>query len=140
MKSHLVVLSLGLLAGGGLVHFVVGDKSRVYVSQLEARLEEKKSQERVRSVLLEKLLEERTQKSFSGSGELVLVNPKSVAERHQCIAMWYGDAHMTITNLSEHTGHDFGPVWNQRSPVEILEEQLAFWRGFMKETARLESE
>ena len=55
-----------------------------------------------------------------------------------CIAAWYASEVSTIENLGRHTGHKFGPVWNRRSPIEILEEELEFMRGFLAVPMRLE--
>jgi hypothetical protein len=73
----------------------------------------------------------------SGYG-LILTDPDSVQQRHMCIALWYAD--FAGKSFGRHVGHEFGPVWNQRSPVEILEEHLEFMKKFMADTERLEKQ
>ena len=74
---------------------------------------------------------------FDGYG-LILTDPSNLTQRDMCIAAWYASEMATINNLERHTGHKFGPVWNRRSPIEILEEELEFMRGFMAVPMRLE--
>ena len=68
---------------------------------------------------------------------LLLADPTNLIQRDVVIAMWYMNESQTVNYLRVNTGHEFGPVWNQRSPVEILEEQLAFWKKYLAESARL---
>ncbi len=74
---------------------------------------------------------------YDGNG-LILTDPNSVQQRHMCIAAWYEE--YSVENFGRHTGHEFGPVWNRRNPIMILEEQLEFMKEFMAETDRLEME
>ena len=71
---------------------------------------------------------------------LLLTDPTDLSQRDMCIALWYTYESATVDILGVTTGHKFGDVWNRRSPVEILEEQLDFWRDFQAESARLEKE
>jgi len=71
---------------------------------------------------------------------LLLTDPTNLSQRDLCVAMWYSNEVKTVDYLRVNTGHEFGDVWNQRSPVEILEEQLVFWKGFFAESRRLELE
>jgi len=74
---------------------------------------------------------------YDGYG-LILTDPNSVQQRHMCIAAWYEE--YSVENFGRHTGHEFGPVWDRRNPIMILEEQLEFMKEFMAETDRLEME
>ena len=74
---------------------------------------------------------------FDGYG-LILTDPSDFTQRDMCIAAWYASEVSTIENLGRHTGHKFGPVWNRRSPIEILEEELEFMRGFLAVPMRLD--
>ena len=69
---------------------------------------------------------------------LILTDPNSVKQRHMCIALWY--AEYSVESFGRHVGHKFGPIWNRRSPVEILEEHLEFMKKFMADTERLEKQ
>jgi hypothetical protein len=64
------------------------------------------------------------------------------SQRDVCISMWYFDIWRVLDNLEQRTGHKFeknvGKV--HAGPVEILEEQTAFMRGFLDETERIASE
>ena len=71
---------------------------------------------------------------------LLLTDPTDLTQRDVCIALWYVHQHQVVDLLSVNTGHEFSPVGVGRSPVETLEEQLAFWREFQAESARLELE
>lgn len=73
----------------------------------------------------------------SGYG-LILTDPNSVKQRHMCIALWYAD--YSVESFGRHVGHEFRPVWNRRSPVEILEEHLEFMKKFMADTERLQKQ
>jgi len=76
---------------------------------------------------------------FQGNGYgLILKDPNDVTQRHMCIALWYGS--FDEETFGRAVGHKFGPVWNKRHPVEILEEHLAFMKEFMATTERLERE
>jgi hypothetical protein len=70
----------------------------------------------------------------------LLTDPTDLTQRDMCVALWYAYQNQTNDILAETTGHEFGLVGNRRSPVEILEEQLDFWRDFQAESARLELE
>lgn len=69
--------------------------------------------------------------------ELILKDPEDLIQRSLCVSFWYGDMYVLVDNLERHTGHQFGPVWKFRSPVEILEEQLSFWEDFMQKTEEI---
>lgn len=77
---------------------------------------------------------------FDGGGKArILTDPGDLALRDRCIARWYVAQAFVVEELKSDTGHKFGPVWNRRSPVEILEELLAFMREFQAESERLEA-
>jgi hypothetical protein len=65
----------------------------------------------------------------------------NVFQRDACISVWYLDMNTVVDNLELHTGHKFekqvGKVY--ASPVEILEEQAAFFKSFEEETRRNEA-
>ena len=67
----------------------------------------------------------------------LLTDPTDLTQRDICVALWYAYQNQTNDILAETTGHKFGLVGNRRTPVEILEEQLAFWREFQAESTRL---
>jgi hypothetical protein len=45
-----------------------------------------------------------------------------------------------VVALEQGTGHRFGPVYNRRHPVEILQEQLDFMKEFMDTTEKISRE
>jgi hypothetical protein len=69
---------------------------------------------------------------------LLLKDPDDLVQRDMCIAMWYAYESATIDALGRHTGQRFGPVYNVRSPVEILEEELQFMKEFEAKSTELE--
>jgi hypothetical protein len=70
----------------------------------------------------------------------LLTDPTDLTQRAMCVALWYAYQNQTNDVLAEATGHEFGLVGSKRTPVEILEEQLSFWRDFQVESGRLISE
>jgi len=68
---------------------------------------------------------------------LLLTDPTNLTQRDMVIAMWCSNEDRTVKYLRANTGHEFGPISNQRTPVEILEEQLVFWKEFLAESKRL---
>ncbi|MCP5537309.1 MAG: hypothetical protein H7A51_13895 [Akkermansiaceae bacterium] len=69
-----------------------------------------------------------------------LMNMKDLSERALTISFWYHDQGTVVENLELHTGHKFnkkvGKIY--ASPIEILEEQLAFMKKFAAESDRIE--
>ena len=66
------------------------------------------------------------------------MNMKDPAQRDMCISFWYLDMAQVVENLELRTGHKFTPVAKVKaSPIEILEEQLAFMKKFEIETEKL---
>jgi hypothetical protein len=70
---------------------------------------------------------------------LLLTDPTDLTQRDMVIAMWYSNEDRTVKYLQKNTGHKFAPVSNQRSPVEVLEEQLVFWKEYLAESKRLKT-
>jgi hypothetical protein len=60
-------------------------------------------------------------------------------QRDLCVSLWYCDMSTLVDNLELHTGHKFKKQVgkNYASPVEILEEQAAFFQRFQEETQRI---
>ena len=59
-------------------------------------------------------------------------------QRDICISYWYLGMRSVVSALEIQSGHKFKPVAKlSAGPVEILEEQAAFMRGFLAETRRL---
>lgn len=61
-----------------------------------------------------------------------------ITRKHMIIALWYGGQDMGNYYLGLETGHKWGPVWNRRSPISILEEQTDVMRTFLADLHRLE--
>ena len=63
---------------------------------------------------------------------------KDPVQRDLCIAEWYMHQGGVVAALERETGHRFGPVYNRRHPVEILQEQLDFMKEFMATTEKMD--
>lgn len=61
-----------------------------------------------------------------------------VARKHMIIALWYGAQDMGNYYIGLETGHKWGPVWNRRSPISILDEQTDVMKAFLADLRRLE--
>jgi len=68
------------------------------------------------------------------------MNMKDQFERDLCISFWYMDMFTVVKNFELHTGHRFSKKLGKMyaSPVEILEEQLAFMKVYFAESDRME--
>ena len=126
---------VGLALGGGGVYFGLQGNSEssavVQVDSEHTATAHENSTKRATDPF------ESGENDSSGYG-LILTDPNSVKQRHMCIALWY--AEYSVESFGRHVGHEFGPIWNQRSPVEILEEHLEFMKKFMADTERLEKQ
>lgn len=71
-----------------------------------------------------------------GYGQMDMTDP---SDRDLCISFWYSDMRVVVENLELHTGHKFDKKLGKlyASPVEVLEEQIAFMEGFLAETKRI---
>jgi hypothetical protein len=55
------------------------------------------------------------------------------------LQLWYG-YHPGIEDIGKETGHKWGPIWNRRNPLGILEEETAVMKGFLADLWKLETE
>ena len=130
-----------------IVATVIGSLLGAFTTYLVLDRANQSSVESVGSTTSENNPESKTEDPFADSvdepdnyNRLILTDPTDLTQRDMCIALWYTYESATVDSLGVTTGHIFGDVWNRRSPVEILEEQLDFWREFQAESARLEIE
>jgi hypothetical protein len=61
-----------------------------------------------------------------------------ITRKHMIIAIWYGSQEAGNYFLGLDMGHEWGPRWNRRSPLLILEEQTEVMRKFSEELRKLE--
>ena len=61
-----------------------------------------------------------------------------ITRKHMIIALWYGGQDLGNYYLGLETGHKWGPIWNRRSPISILEEETDVMRAFLADLRRLE--
>lgn len=63
-----------------------------------------------------------------------------ITRKHMIISLWYTDqAHGTYW-VGREMGHTWGPVWNRRSPLSILDEQTRVMEKFLADLRKLETE
>jgi hypothetical protein len=61
-----------------------------------------------------------------------------IIRKHMIMQTWYGSQDAGNYFLGRDTGHEWGPRWNRRSPLLILEEQTEVMREFLKDLRKLE--
>ena len=61
-----------------------------------------------------------------------------ITRKHMIIQIWYGSQEAGNYFLALDMGHEWGPRWNRRSPLLILEEQTELMSKFLKDLRKLE--
>lgn len=61
-----------------------------------------------------------------------------ITRRHLMISIWYADQAIGSYYIGREMDHDWGPRWNRRSPLSILEEEVGVMRKFLETTRNLE--
>ncbi len=61
-----------------------------------------------------------------------------ITRKHMIIQIWYGSQAAGNYFLALDMGHEWGPRWNRRSPLLILEEQTEVMSKFLKDLRKLE--
>lgn len=61
-----------------------------------------------------------------------------ITRKHMIIQIWYGSQEGGNYFLGLDMGHEWGPRWNRRDPLLILEEQTEVMRKFLKDLRKLE--
>ena len=61
-----------------------------------------------------------------------------ITSRHLMTAVWYSNQELGNYYIGRTMDHEWGPRWNRRSPLSILEEQTNVMRKFLEETRALE--
>jgi hypothetical protein len=134
MKTPVVAATLiGAVVGSAITYSISSQTGRS-APQSQVALHEVKNPTEIRSSFGEVEGDKEPDDYF----RLLLTDPTDLIKRDMVIAMWYANEVRTVDYLRVNTGREFGPVWNQRSPVEILEEQLEFWKEYLGESRRLE--
>lgn len=130
--KHIPVIIVGLIAVGafGVGYFLAKDRAetkRITALEIEA--------EDLRNVTAtqHRLLAERSRVDWDAWKKL-----DPITRKHMIIALWYGAQDIGNYYLGLETGHKWGPVWNRRSPISILEEQTEVMRTFLTDLRRLE--
>ena len=67
-----------------------------------------------------------------------LQHEEEITKRHLMISLWYADQELGNYYIGRQMEHEWGPRWNRRNPLLILEEQMKVMRGFLAETRGLE--
>lgn len=61
-----------------------------------------------------------------------------ISRKHMIIQIWHGSQQAGTHFLGLDMGHEWGPRWNRRSPLLILEEQTEVMRKFLNGLRKLE--
>lgn len=81
--------------------------------------------------------EEEWSEDFSNESKFLLKDRGDIGQRDVFVAIWYAAERQKTAILEEALGDEFGPIYNKRSPVEILEERLKFWREFLDTSKKI---
>lgn len=63
-----------------------------------------------------------------------------ISRKHLILSMWYLQPERGNYYIGNDMGHAWGPVWNRRSPVSILQEQTEVMRAFLADLRKLEEQ
>ena len=130
--KHIPVIIVGLIAAGAFGGGYFLAKNRAETKRIAA-LEIEVADLRKVTANQHRLLADLSNVDWEAWKKLDPINRK-----HRIIALWYSSQDVGNYYLGLETGHKWGPVWNRRSPISILEEQTEVMREFLKDLRKLE--
>jgi hypothetical protein len=130
MNSRRGIVALLLLAAAFTAGHMAGGRAE---KKRRIRLHDEISELRNRTAAQDRLIADR-----GGIDWDTLKAMDPIGRKHMIIALWYANQDAGTYYLGLDTGHQWGPVWNRRSPLSILEEQADVMRAFLADLRKLE--
>lgn len=129
--NHKSAIAIALiLAGASSIGFFLGARYKdEALRTLEAKVMSLESRNREQSDLLAE---------HYGMDWETLEKMDPITRKHMIVQIWYGSQEAGNYFLGLDIGHEWGPRWNRRSPLLILEEQTEVMREFLKDLRELE--